>query len=33
MPLARINEAIEKMRSGEIVGRCILEVSPDPDRE
>ncbi len=32
MPLARINEAIEKMRSGEIVGRCILEVSPDPDR-
>ena len=32
MPLARINEAIEKMRSGALVGRCILEVSPDPDR-
>ena len=32
MPLARINEAIERMRSGEIIGRCILEVSPDPDR-
>jgi S-(hydroxymethyl)glutathione dehydrogenase/alcohol dehydrogenase len=28
-PLARINEAIAKMRAGEIVGRCLLEISPE----
>jgi S-(hydroxymethyl)glutathione dehydrogenase/alcohol dehydrogenase len=28
-PLTRINEAIEKMRSGEIAGRCLLEIAPD----
>jgi S-(hydroxymethyl)glutathione dehydrogenase/alcohol dehydrogenase len=27
-PLTRINEAIEKMRSGEIAGRCLLEIAP-----
>jgi Zn-dependent alcohol dehydrogenase len=27
-PLARINEAIDKMRSGEIAGRCLLEIAP-----
>jgi S-(hydroxymethyl)glutathione dehydrogenase/alcohol dehydrogenase len=32
MPLSRINEAIARMRSGAVVGRCLLEVTPDPDR-
>jgi S-(hydroxymethyl)glutathione dehydrogenase/alcohol dehydrogenase len=27
-PLTRINEAIDKMRSGEIAGRCLLEIAP-----
>jgi S-(hydroxymethyl)glutathione dehydrogenase / alcohol dehydrogenase len=28
-PLAKINEAIAKMRAGEITGRCLLEISPE----
>jgi S-(hydroxymethyl)glutathione dehydrogenase/alcohol dehydrogenase len=28
-PLAQVNEAIGKMRSGEIAGRCLLEISPE----
>jgi S-(hydroxymethyl)glutathione dehydrogenase/alcohol dehydrogenase len=27
-PLGRINEAIEKMRTGDIAGRCLLEIAP-----
>jgi S-(hydroxymethyl)glutathione dehydrogenase/alcohol dehydrogenase len=27
-PLAKVNEAIAKMRSGEITGRCLLEIAP-----
>lgn len=29
MPLDRINEAIAKMRSGDVLGRCMLEVAPE----
>lgn len=28
-PLSKINEAIDKMRGGEIAGRCLLEIAPD----
>lgn len=28
-PLSQINEAIAKMRAGEIAGRCLLEICPD----
>jgi S-(hydroxymethyl)glutathione dehydrogenase/alcohol dehydrogenase len=28
-PLARINEAIDRMRAGEITGRCLLEIGPE----
>jgi S-(hydroxymethyl)glutathione dehydrogenase/alcohol dehydrogenase len=31
-PLARINEAIAKMRTGDIVGRCLLQIAPDAAR-
>jgi S-(hydroxymethyl)glutathione dehydrogenase/alcohol dehydrogenase len=31
-PLAKINEAIGKMRSGEITGRCLLEIAPKVGR-
>lgn len=27
-PLAKINEAIEKMRAGQVAGRCLLEIAP-----
>jgi len=31
-PFAKINEAIAKMRKGEIAGRCLLEIAPDADK-
>jgi S-(hydroxymethyl)glutathione dehydrogenase/alcohol dehydrogenase len=31
-PLARINDAIAKMRAGEITGRCLLEIAPNAVR-